>query len=316
MSDTIRYLSTHDNQYIRYFAGHTGTVTCLTMNPGNDTFLSCSLDNTTRLWSINTPNPTGKLILHSAYLAAYDPSATVAAIASPGTHSILLYDIRNFDKPPFATFDMKKIEAAFNPEAIIEPRYNSSGQPVFENDQNILNNPGKWTNIEFSNDGKHILLGTGTGLGHYVLDAYNGNLTAFCSLQTPSTHRPLMPSTTPTRTPGAPSAPTRLPPGFRPSPKTPGVPSQGSVCLTPDGRYVIGGSNGENLYVWDIQQATPPPSNSSTGAAEVDLMSTSSNYILPPLYELEWRAKTEVIAFNPRMNLCNTGDKEVVFWLP
>ena len=34
--DTIRYLSLHDNKYLRYFIGHTKTVVCLSMSPLDD----------------------------------------------------------------------------------------------------------------------------------------------------------------------------------------------------------------------------------------------------------------------------------------
>lgn len=108
MPDGIRYLSTHDNSYIRYFRGHKGTVTCLALCPTStsDTFLSCSLDDTVKLWDLRSQNAQGELRLHGGWLAAYDPSATVIAIASPPTSSLLLYDVRNYDKPPFATFDI------------------------------------------------------------------------------------------------------------------------------------------------------------------------------------------------------------------
>lgn len=105
VDDTIRFLSTHDNSYIRYFKGHTDTVTSIALCPSKDDFISCSRDNTVRLWNLQSPNYVGLLNLHAPYLAAYDPSATVIAIASPPTQSILLYDMRNYDKPPFATFD-------------------------------------------------------------------------------------------------------------------------------------------------------------------------------------------------------------------
>jgi COMPASS component SWD2 len=47
--DSIRYLTTHDNSFVRYFEGHEGAVTCLAMHPGSDDFISCSKDNTIRL---------------------------------------------------------------------------------------------------------------------------------------------------------------------------------------------------------------------------------------------------------------------------
>ncbi|KAG7280552.1 hypothetical protein CRUP_028278 [Coryphaenoides rupestris] len=52
IDDTIRYLSLHDNKYIRYFPGHNKRVTSLSMSPVDDTFISGSLDKTIRLWDL------------------------------------------------------------------------------------------------------------------------------------------------------------------------------------------------------------------------------------------------------------------------
>src|SRR5271163_1496344 len=87
--DTIRYLSTHDNSYLRYFEGHEDNVTCLSLHPGQDNFLSCSEDNTLRIWDAATKNACGKLDLNGAYLSAWDPSGNVFAVASPTAQSIL-----------------------------------------------------------------------------------------------------------------------------------------------------------------------------------------------------------------------------------
>uniref|UniRef100_A0A8C8EIF7 WD repeat-containing protein 82 n=1 Tax=Oncorhynchus tshawytscha TaxID=74940 RepID=A0A8C8EIF7_ONCTS len=56
IDDTIRYLSLHDNKYIRYFPGHNKRVTSLSMSPVDDTFISGSLDKTIRLWDLRSPN--------------------------------------------------------------------------------------------------------------------------------------------------------------------------------------------------------------------------------------------------------------------
>ena len=253
LSATIRYLSTHDNQYIRYFKGHEATVTSLSLSPASDSFLSCSTDNTVKMWSLSTPNATGTLLLQHPYLSAYDPSATVLAVASPGTSSVLLYDVRNYDKAPFATFDMLPSETRFMPHSI-----------------------GRgWTKLEFSNDGKSILVGS-AGNGHYVLDAFSGDLRAFCERQTGPTGR--------------------LAPGSRPHDR--GVQGQGDVCFSPDGRYVIGGAGQDKLCVWDVYAEAGPERR------------------LAPAHELPSKGGCAVVEFNPRLNLCVTADKELTFWVP
>lgn len=210
-SDTIRYLSSHDNSYIRYYRGHNAAVTTIALSPSSDNFISCSLDNTVRLWSLNSPNASGLLKLHAPYLAAYDPSATVIAIASPPTQSILLYDLRNYDKPPFASFDLQQDEQRYMPGA--------AGRG--------------WAKIEFSNDGKSLLVAT-TGLGHFVLDAFDGALKHFCTRKSHSGRR--------------------APGEFGGS----GVTGQGDVCFSPDGRFLIGGSGDDGMLVWDVHTPSTP----------------------------------------------------------
>ena len=73
-ASTIRYLSLHDNSYLRYFYGHKkqyvtredrewksvlkhelcNRVTSLEMSPADDTFLSAAADDTVRLWDLRT----------------------------------------------------------------------------------------------------------------------------------------------------------------------------------------------------------------------------------------------------------------------
>ncbi|MCJ1230603.1 member of Set1p complex, histone methyl transferase [Toensbergia leucococca] len=259
IDDTIRYLSTHDNQFLRYFKGHTAPVTTLTLSPASDTFLSCSLDNTVRLWSLSSPNPQARLNLSTPYLAAYDPSATVIAIASASTSSILLYDLRNYDKPPFATFDMRRAAA-------------ESASSSSQHSASAISR--EWTKLEFSNDGKSLLVATNTASGHLLLDAFSGDLKAFCT---------------------RPNVPTNL----RAAPGSPGIPGQGDVCFSADGRYLVGGSGGErDALVWDAQGQVN---------AEQELL---------PMAGLPWRGKTAVVEWNPRYNMLATADREVVFWLP
>ncbi len=47
--DAIRYLSLHDNKFIRYFTGHTKRVISLEMSPADDSFISGGLDNSVNI---------------------------------------------------------------------------------------------------------------------------------------------------------------------------------------------------------------------------------------------------------------------------
>lgn len=256
MLDTIRYLSTHDNSYLRYFEGHEKTVTCLALHPGTDNFLSCSEDNTLRIWDVATKNAVGKLNLNGAYLSAWDPSGNVFAVASPTAQAILLYDFRNFERAPFSTFDML-------PHSM---------------DQTTR----MWNKLEFSNDGKSLLVGT-TGRSHLLVDAFDGHLKAHLRRDDKGVSRRL-------------AAGEHNPEGLEPHASDYLLPSTGDCCFTPDGRYVVSGAY-KNVLVWDT-------------------LATAQETNLKPSIELEYDGESAVIAFNPRYNFFGTGDKDVVFWVP
>uniref|UniRef100_A0A672NYE8 Twinfilin-2-like n=1 Tax=Sinocyclocheilus grahami TaxID=75366 RepID=A0A672NYE8_SINGR len=77
IDDTIRYLSLHDNKYIRYFPGHSKRVVALSMSPVDDTFISGSLDKTIRLWDLRSPNCQGLMHLQGKpVLVIFGPFAT------------------------------------------------------------------------------------------------------------------------------------------------------------------------------------------------------------------------------------------------
>ncbi|KAH8588177.1 WD repeat-containing protein [Bisporella sp. PMI_857] len=256
INHTIRYLSTHDNSYLRYFEGHEQNVTNLALHPGSDNFLSCSEDNTVRIWDISTKNACGKLNLNGAFLSAWDPSGNVFAVASPTAQAILLYDFRNYDKPPFSTFDVLKM----SPESMSK----------------------SWNKLEFSNDGKHILLGT-SGRSHLLIDAFSGDLKAHLRRDEKGASRRL-------------AAGEHNPEGMDPNSTDYIQQSTGDACFTPDGRYVISGSR-KNILVWDT-------------------LASAQSDNLKPSYELEYNGESGVSAFNPRYNFFASGDKEVVFWVP
>lgn len=108
--DSIRYLSLHDNKYLRYFKGHRDRVTSLSMSPLDDSFLSAGLDRSMRLWDLRTnvcqglmnlPHSQANLQAQSKtspgkILVAHDPAGMVFAVAcSPNI--IKLFDSRSYD---------------------------------------------------------------------------------------------------------------------------------------------------------------------------------------------------------------------------
>ena len=130
----IRYLSLHDNRYLRFFKGHTDRVVALEMSPKEDTFASASADDTVRLWDLRTTDCTGVIRFAGGRRAAiaFDLQGMVFA-ASGGGGQTKMYDVRAYEKGPFATFA---------PDA---------GGPI------------DFSSVKFSHDGKLMLLGTTQG---------------------------------------------------------------------------------------------------------------------------------------------------------
>ncbi|KAF2859951.1 histone H3 methyltransferase complex and RNA cleavage factor II complex, subunit SWD2 [Piedraia hortae CBS 480.64] len=255
VDDGIRYLSMHDNSFIRYFRGHEDRVTCLAVNPSKDQFLSAARDNTVRIWDARSTTAIGLMAFDGLRLCAYDPSACVIAVAAPAAQLVVLYDLKNFDKPPFATFDLREIEKKCG---------NGNG--------------GAWTGMEFANNGQTILVTT-NGAGHYLIDAFNGDLRRYLR---------------------RPSGPNGLAAPVDPLPKE--LPSycQADAALAPDGRFVIGG-NGKKpgLLVWD----TNAPAQDAVGG-------------LLPTSELPCTTTAKVAVYNPRYNLLASADRDVMLWQP
>ncbi|KFA63444.1 hypothetical protein S40285_00389 [Stachybotrys chlorohalonatus IBT 40285] len=258
-NDAIRYLATHDNSFIRYFDGHEGSVTCLAVHPGSDNFISCSKDNTVRLWNTQTKNWQGQLFLKSPYLAAYDPSGTVFAVGCPSSGTVLLYDVRNYDKAPFSTVDVVEQGRRVGSECLMKG----------------------WTKLEFSNDGKSLMVGTKGG-GHFLFDAFDGTLKAYLHRPSGGTRRLAVGEASSTN--GAAGISSSLE-------------SSGDCCFAPDGRFVVSGGKADVL-VWDT------------------LKQPGDNKVLAPTWTLQEKRETAVVAFNPRYNFMATADQELVFWLP
>lgn len=142
VDDTIRYLSLHDNKYIRYFPGHTKKVVTLCTSPVDDTFLSGSLDKSLRLWDLRSPNCQGVMHLTGRPVGNFDPEGLIFAVGL-NSELVKLYDLRTFDKGPFNTFKLPQDKEC------------------------------DWTGLKFSPDGKSILISTNGAVIH-LIDAFQG----------------------------------------------------------------------------------------------------------------------------------------------
>lgn len=186
--DTIRYLSLHDYSYIRYFKGHKNRVTGLEVSPVNDMVLSSSLDHSVRIWDLRSAACQGLLNIPAPSLVAFDATAMVFAVAAQNLSIVSLYNVKMYDQGPFLSWKTTEVPSSLT-----------------------------WTKIEFSNNGKYVLLGTSQN--HYLYDSYTGEYLATLVVPEPLPER------------------------------GPGSSISSSVAFTIDGSYVAGGG-GTKIHFW------------------------------------------------------------------
>ena len=148
----VRYVSVHDNTYLRYFHGHTHSVTGLEMHPTDDVFMTSSRqEGSVRIWDIRVKEREGAVMQlladppHRPDAIGWDPLGLVFGVTSH--HQVRLFDWRNPQLGPFMTF---------SPEESMCPGPHHG-----------------WTGAKFSPDGKYVLLIDSTG-AHLVVDALTG----------------------------------------------------------------------------------------------------------------------------------------------
>ncbi|GFQ98814.1 WD repeat-containing protein 82 [Trichonephila clavata] len=277
IDDTIRYLSLHDNKYIRYFPGHTKKVTSLSMSPVEDSLLSSSLDKSVRLWDVRSPNCQGFLTESGNPVVCFDPEGLSFAVAV-NSEEVKLYDMRSFDKGPFNTFlpfkernsdwtcmkfspDGKMILISTNGSDVhLLDAYNGRALTTFAGPFNTFlpfkERNSDWTCMKFSPDGKMILIST-NGSDVHLLDAYNGRaLTTFAS---------------------------RV--------NSKGIPLEAS--FSPDSQFVFSGSTDGAIHVW----------NSETGLREAVLHCGYTNPV-------------HCVQFSPKYMMVVSASTQMAFWTP
>jgi len=125
------------------------------MCPTDDTFLSGSVDDTVRVWDLRADKAQGLLNIAGNPCIAFDNSGMVFAVALNLRSTVLLYDLKAFDRAPFATTHIN--------DPVFTKGY-SPRIPIY-------------TSLRFSPDGKYLLLGT-SGDVHYVMDGFDAFLIA------------------------------------------------------------------------------------------------------------------------------------------
>ena len=77
------------------------------MSPCDDTFMSGAMDNSVRLWDLRAPTCSGIMQVQGKPVLAFDPEGLVFSVGVQ-SEMVKLYDLRSFDKGPFATFRMPR----------------------------------------------------------------------------------------------------------------------------------------------------------------------------------------------------------------
>ncbi len=151
-----------------------------------------------------------------------------------------------------------------------------------------------WTKLQFSNDGRSILLGTGSG-GHLVLDAFNGSVKHFLRTQSPGPNR---------------LAPGQTPPEGNKDEKVSRhdkvQETSGDCCFTPDGRYVLAanGRSGANLY-----DVADKKSDGEEGKVRdpIQILETGA---------ASGKSGCDIVEFNPRWQMFAAAGKSLEFFQP
>ncbi len=240
----------HDNSYLRYFKGHNKSVTQLELSPLNDSFISVAPEEALCIWDCRSAHMQGKLALSadSNALAAFDPQGLVFAVASQ-SRFLRLYDARNWERGAFAVFELTG------------PQSSSSGT---------------WTGIQFSPDGKEILITSSMTPQNgascpvaYLLDSFDGNVKSVLEHSAQAAISSGLRYTTPRFT------------------------------FTPDSRFILGGRSDGVVSVW-----TREPHRDSLHLPVIEAVEGANK-----------NSAIRDVAFNPKLALMATAGDSTCFYI-
>lgn len=169
----IKYLCLYDNRYLRSFSGHTDMLTSISMSPVDDIFITASLDRTVRRWDLNSPKETARIQLSGLYspaVANFDSAGLVFGVMAKNlrdnSHTLRLYDARNFDAGPFQDIA---------PSSVLQSKVISEQYPVTEEENRAKPNQSNWTSFQFTPDGNHIFINTDSDIV-WLLDSFRSEV--------------------------------------------------------------------------------------------------------------------------------------------
>ncbi|OUM54221.1 hypothetical protein BVG19_g3579 [[Candida] boidinii] len=272
--NSIKYLSLIDNSFIKYFKGHKSQVLNIELNPIDDQFISISMDNTVRLWDLKIANSQGLLSVKLPKLLAYDPSGLVFAIYSEFDNSLNLYSTSEYLKGAFLKIDIKS--------EISETGIGSS----------LLN----FTSLEFSNNGKFLLLSSSINNVILLIDSFTGKIIK--KLIVDNNNNKLQ--------------------------ERPFINSTGNVSITPDSKFIFAGCGDNTIKIWDLSSVSSLTSSKSNNKTSTTTTFTDSNpndttndsFEMKPNYSLITNTNPALLKFNPRYWMFASADTDITFWTP
>lgn len=264
IDNAIRYLSLSNNQYLRYFKGHKDQVTSIEVHPVMDLFLSSSLDKTVKLWDLRSTSPVGNLDLGQPTVIAFDPKGVIFCVgkypdpcSGNNEGTIAFYSMGKFDKKPFLEVQIRIL----------------AGQT--------------WNKLEFSNNGKLLLVSTDS-YEHYVLDAFLGQL--LTTLQV----GPNVPRTE-----------------YNGDWMTFKYPYSGSSSFSPCGKFVLVGTPDMKVLAFDLTHLKHTDGCSHSVSEEDNPRNLHPFKILSTNQGIP-----KIIAFDPKLLTFATADSVVSLWQP
>eukprot|EP00917_Polyrhabdina_sp_WS-2016_P025194 GHVP01054277.1.p2 GENE.GHVP01054277.1~~GHVP01054277.1.p2 ORF type:complete len:311 (+),score=52.16 GHVP01054277.1:1800-2732(+) len=139
----LLYHSLHDNKVLRIFDEHKYKIKQIEISPIDDTILTTSPYEGLKMWDIRSERSFAYILSKDKNpLICFDPEAQVFCVGFESRY-LRMYDIRNYQNGPFLLLNIKS------------------------------KNKSTWKSIEFTNDGKYIIIVTEKGT-IYKLDSFDG----------------------------------------------------------------------------------------------------------------------------------------------
>jgi WD40 repeat protein len=139
------------------------------MHPLRDTFLSGSLDDKICLWDFRTSHCEAMMQIANVPSIAFDPTGATFAVAFDN-RQIRIYDIMNFHRGPIHIWDVLKGDLVLQAMLGHEAAADGFGLAASIRKGMI------WLQLQYSEDGQWLFIGTGTWRYHYIMNVRTGEL--------------------------------------------------------------------------------------------------------------------------------------------